>query len=169
MCLEISDFSKILSSVTLPSPLWGIHVDPVFQFIAITHVSLNLDKICLDKGVLLTGENGSIKVSVTLNNEIVQFPNVSTIINSVYDLLELLAFLHNIKFCLNEDQGLPKCLKYIPKDDPSNLCDFCSFGGKLTEICIVIQIYFLLNLQKSVMIKIKMKLWKLWQIVHWRI
>ncbi|RZC38734.1 zf-H2C2 2 domain containing protein [Asbolus verrucosus] len=121
MCAsEIANLVKNLHLLALPSTLWAVHIDPKQEFIAILHATVNFDKITIDKGVLLTTENCTIKPSVSLNDEIVQLPNVTSKIETISDLTSLVYNLHDIRSCM-------KCSRYISNDEQSTLCNFCAF------------------------------------------
>ena len=123
----ISHLIKNLHLLVLPSTLWAVHVDPKQEFLVILHVKAGSDKVTVDKGVLLTTENFSLKTSVSVNEEIVQLP-IASKIETMSDLTNLIYSLHDIKMCLNANAS-PKCSKYI-LNGTSSLCDFCSFEGR---------------------------------------
>jgi uncharacterized Zn-finger protein len=75
---------------------------------------------------VLSAENCTIKTSVSLNDELVQVPNVSSRIETITDLATLVYSLQEVKLCLNSNLGFSKCSKYVFNNE-SNLCDVCSF------------------------------------------
>ncbi|XP_044262801.1 zinc finger protein 239-like [Tribolium madens] len=122
----IGDFIKNLHLMTLPTPLWAVHIDPKEEFLAVLHVKPFCDKVVIDKGVLLTSENGTLKTSVSFNDEIVQLPVSASKIATISDLTSLIYSLHDVRYCLNTNLGLSRCSKYI-LNGASDLCEFCSF------------------------------------------
>lgn len=130
MCTSVlGNFIKNIHLMTLPTSLWAVHLDPHEEFLAILHVKTAFDKIVVDKGVLLSSENGTLKTSVSLNNEIVQLPITTSKIESISDLTNLIYNLHEVRFCLNANLGLSKCSKYV-LNPVRGLCEPCSFEGE---------------------------------------
>lgn len=118
--LDFQSFIQNINSITLPSLLWAVHIDPVKQFVAVLHVDMRCNKVAIDKGVLFTFDD-CIKSSVSLNDEIIQLPDSLTVVETISDLNNLVKSIHNLKICSNNE-----CKQYV-FDEHSDFCESCNF------------------------------------------
>lgn len=122
-----------LNLINLPSSLWGIHIDPKCEYVAILHVSFMSGALTIDKGIVMQYDNlnDKIQASIFLYCKNVSPPQINPIISSINDLSDMIFSVHALKFCDNWHQNTNKndsCLMYV--DQGFDRCVMCNSDVK---------------------------------------
>ncbi|GLV43648.1 Chromatin-linked adaptor for MSL proteins [Carabus blaptoides fortunei] len=122
-----------LNLINLPSSLWGIHIDPKCEYVAILHVSFLSGALTIDKGIVLQYDNlnDKIQASIFLYCKNVSPPQINPIISSINELSDMIFAVHALKFCYNWHQDTNKndsCLIYV--DQGFDRCVICNADVK---------------------------------------
>ncbi|KAJ8921519.1 hypothetical protein NQ315_003137 [Exocentrus adspersus] len=113
----------------LPSTLWGVHIHPRYEFVAVLHVHIDISssKALIDKGVVLVQEDSTLRIKIFLNGCAIDMPNVTSDLDAS-NLLELSALIYLIddkNVCVNVGEA-EDCLKLFgSKPKYSQYCDTC--------------------------------------------
>lgn len=127
--------AKELPFLNLPSTMWGIHIHPQFEYIAILHINFRDSKLMIDKGIVLAEEKYGFKAKVFLNGFIVQVPNIILDITNLSELSALVYLIHDKNMCKSfiERDESPECLKLIDNglEDDIIHCSMCQDKANL--------------------------------------
>lgn len=133
---SLTDILNNLNLISLPTSLWGVHIHPKYEYIAILHAVYGT-RLQIDKGIIIQydGLNDKIKGSIFLCCKNVSIPEINTTINCINDISHLVFSIHELKICENwqYQQNTDKasnsdCLIYVSSG--FNTCLMCNTPDK---------------------------------------
>lgn len=108
----LNDILNNLNLINLPSSLWGIHIDPKYEYLAIIHVCFNSSNLTLDKGIIVQYDNvtDKIQANIFLYCKNVSIPEINPTISTINDLCQMIFTIDELKVCANFQQSDKNCL-----------------------------------------------------------